>query len=82
MTWNYRVCKETYKLGTPEAEEYFSIREVYYDGDKITGVTKKEVGVSGYTVDDIKFSLEKMQLALNKDVVDVDALWPDQAGLV
>jgi len=76
MTWNYRVCKETYKIGTPEAEEYYSIREVYYDGDKITGVTENAVGVSGYTIEEIKFSLEKMHLALNKDVLDVDALWP------
>jgi hypothetical protein len=76
MTWNYRVCKETYKPGTPEAEEYYSIREVYYDGDKITGVTEKAAGIGGYDIEDIKFSLEKMQLALNKDVVDIDLLWP------
>lgn len=76
MTWNYRVCKETYKLGTPDAEEYYSIREVYYDGDKITSVTENAVGVSGYTFEEIQFSLEKMQLALNKDIVDIDVLWP------
>lgn len=74
--WNYRVCKETYKINTPEAEEYYSIREVYYDGDKITAVSESVSGISGYTVDEIKFSLEKMQLALNKDIVDVDKLWP------
>jgi hypothetical protein len=77
MTWNYRVCKETYPEGLLNEEDYYSIREVYYDDDgKITGVTENAVGVSGYTIDEIKFSLEKMQLALNKDVVDIDTLWP------
>jgi len=78
MTWNYRVCKETYSKGTQDEEEYLTIREVYYDGDKITGVTEDAVGVGGYTIDEIKFSLEKMQLALNKDIVDVDRLWPKE----
>jgi len=78
MTWNYRVCKETYSKGTQDEEDYYSIREVYYDNDKIVSVTENAVGVSGYTIDEIKFSLEKMQLALNKDVVDIDALWPKQ----
>lgn len=73
MTWNYRVCKERIL----NEEDYYSVREVYYDADgKITAVTENAVGVSGYTIDEIKFSLEKMQLALNKDVVDIDALWP------
>ena len=75
-TWNYRVCKETYGKNTNDEEVYYSIREVYYDGDEIASVTENAVGVSGSTIDEIKYSLEKMQLALNKDVVDVDTLWP------
>jgi len=76
MIWNYRVCKETYSKGTQDEEEYYSIREVYYNDDKITSVTENPVGVSGYNIEDLKFSLEKMQLALNKDVIDVDKLFP------
>lgn len=75
MTWNYRICKEVSYKGQPLEEEYYSIREVYYDGDKITGVTENAIGVSGSTVDEIKFSLEKMGLALNKDVINLDTLW-------
>lgn len=70
MTWNYRVCKETF----PE-DDYYSIREVYYNNNgEITAVTEDAVGVSGYTIDEMKFSLEKMNLALNKDVVDLNTI--------
>ena len=74
--WNYRVCKETYKPGTPDEEISFTIREVYYDGEKITGVTMKEVGAFGESVEEVAEVLQKMSLALNKDVVDVDTLFP------
>lgn len=75
MSWNYRVCKETYKKNTEDEEEYFTMREVYYDGDTIVSITENAVGPSGYTLEELKFSLEKIQLALNKDIVDIDTLW-------
>lgn len=74
--WNYRVCKETYKPGTPDEEVSFTIREVYYEGEKITGVTMNGVSALGESVEELTEVLQKMSLALNKDVVDVDTLFP------
>lgn len=74
--WNYRVCKETYAKGTPNEEVSYTIREVYYDGEKITGATMKEVGAFGETVEELAEVLQKMSSALNKDVVDLDTLFP------
>jgi len=74
MSWNYRVCKSTYTVGDI-SEASFEIREVYYNkvGD-ITAVTENAVGVVGDDIDEIKIVLGKMQLALSKDVVDLDTI--------
>ncbi len=74
MSWNYRVCKSTYTVGTI-GEVTFEIKEVYYNkvGD-ITAVTENAVGVIGDDIDEIKIVLEKMQLALSKDVIDLDTI--------
>ena len=72
MTWNYRVCKETH-----DGEVYYTLREVYYkDNGKIDGMTMKEVGAMGESVEELKEVLQNMLKALNKDVVDVDQLFP------
>jgi hypothetical protein len=74
MSWNYRVCKSTYTTENV-SEVSFDIREVYYNkaGD-ITALTENAIGVVGEDIDAIKFVLEKMQLALSKDVVDLDTI--------
>lgn len=82
MTWNYRVCKETYSVGTPDEEVTYSIREAYYNNDKVDGVTTREVGAIGESVEELREVLINMLAALDKEVLDVDALWPEQAGLV
>lgn len=73
--WNYRICKETYMKGTPNEEVGFTIREVYYDGEKVTGCTEKGVSVYGETVEEIAEVLQKMSLALNKEVLDIDTFF-------
>jgi hypothetical protein len=74
MSWNYRVCKSTY-TAEANSEVFFEIREVYYNkaGD-ITAVTENAVGVVGEDTSEINRVLEKMQLALSKDIVDLDTI--------
>lgn len=74
MTWNHRVCKEIYSAGTQDEEVCYSIKEVYYDDGKITGVTENAVGVAGDSVAELKIVLERMLVSLNKDVINLDAL--------
>lgn len=74
MTWNYRVCKETYK-GDGYEEVGYSIREAYYTkSGEIWAVTEGAKGLYGESLDDIKDGLEKMAKALEKEIVDLDTI--------
>lgn len=77
MTWNYRVCKETYAKGTAHEEVGYTVREVFYDEDgKITNCGVNSASVFGENVEEIKIVLERMLESINKDIVDVDAVFP------
>lgn len=72
--WNYRVCKSTYK-GDGYEEVTYEIREAYYNADgSIWAVTETAKGVFGDNIQEIKQCLEWMQLAVNKEVIDLDTL--------
>ena len=76
MSWNYRLCKETLDKGTSYEDEWFSIREVYYKEDgSISSYSEKPANLFSETREDIKWTLEKMHEALNKEVVDLDTLF-------
>lgn len=69
MSWNYRVCKESF----PD-EDSFTVREVYYDeSGQINGWTDP-VGIYGETFEDLKGALELYAGAFEKPVVDLDKL--------
>ena len=73
MTWNYRLCKQTYKDTVGHDELFYEIREAYYNKDGgIWAVTENAKGVCGDTPADIKQCLEWMQIALQKDIIDLD----------
>lgn len=75
MTWNYRLCKTTYNADDEETKEVIhEIREAYYNKDGgIWAVTEHAVGVSSDDgLDGIKDAFRKMQLALDKDVIDLN----------
>ena len=75
MSWNYRVCKETYKPGTPQEEVSFEIKEVYYNkSGEIWAVSENGASVYGETPDEVNEVLEKMNRATNKEVIDLDTL--------
>ena len=69
MSWNYRVVKRTYCC----EETWYQIHEAYYNSNgEITAITEKPVDPAGLTMDELKESLEWMQKALEKPVLDYD----------
>jgi lactam utilization protein B len=72
MTWNYRVCKSVYKDDGYEEVNY-EIHEAYYNPDgSIWAVTENAVSVHGENPEEVKAVLEKMNAALEKEVLDLD----------
>ena len=62
-SWNFRLI---------EKDGYLYIHEAYYDkkGDKKPyNITKNSINVAGKDKEEIKWVLEKMKLALDKDIL-------------
>jgi hypothetical protein len=72
MSWNYRLCKQTYR-GEGFEEVAFEIREAYYNeaGD-IWAITENPARPFGESSEEVKTVLERMMTALDKDVIDLD----------
>ena len=68
--WNYRICKETTKVG-----DYYSIRECYHfdkkHPDKVTAWTAEPCSPVGDTVKELKADFKLMALAFKQPVFDV-----------
>lgn len=72
MTWNYRLCKTTYK-GEGYEEDSYEIREAYYNNaGGIWAVTENAKGVYGETIDEVKTCMAYMQAAFEKEVIDLN----------
>jgi len=69
MSWNYRVVIAD--KGTEE--EWWSIREVYYNDDgEICGMTKDAVGVVGIDKGEVTWDLLNMLNALYDDPIEIN----------
>lgn len=74
MSWNYRLCKSTFK-GNGYEEVSFVIHEVYYNKDgSIWAVTENGASVYGESVGEAKEVVDKMLGAFERDVIDLDTL--------
>lgn len=70
MSWNYRLCKFTF---VPDEEDIYEIREAYCNEDgSVWAVTENAVGVSGESVESVRLFYERMALAFQKEVIDLD----------
>lgn len=70
MSWNYRLCKQTYG-----DEVLYGIHEVYYNkSGKITAVTLNPVTFTAETSEEVRTSIERAAIAFNRDVVDLDTI--------
>jgi len=90
MGWNYRLFKHTdknpnHKKGSDITSEYYvwyGIHEVFYKDDESNELNEDEVDLissdpinpHGATEEDIKDDLDMMRLALDKPVLDYNAM--------
>ncbi len=79
MTWNYRLVKSTYK-GEGYEEVNYEIREAYYNKDGgVWAITENGARAFGETPEEIKIVLDRMRMALDRDIIDEDTFVPDSA---
>lgn len=63
-TWNHRVMK--HRDGD---EDFFMIHEVHYDDDRPVAYTQDGVAVGGGDFEELRETLRRMELALEKPVL-------------
>ena len=66
-TWNHRVIKTTSEYGY-----YYAIHEVHYTNDIPHSLTVDPISVGGEDVESIKWTLEKMLIATEKEVIPME----------
>ena len=65
--WDYRVVRTTSKDGS---DEWYSLQEVYYDGDENPMAMSTDLMVEGDTVTGLRTQLERMMTSLDQNVLD------------
>lgn len=80
MSWNYRVGYKKLKVDIDLSndvyeEDCFGIVETYYnDQGEIYATTEQFVEPYGETLEELKWSFEKMKEAFDKPVLDLDTI--------
>lgn len=65
MTWNHRVMKIENR-----GETFLEIHEVYYDDQgRPNGYTTDPIAVTGETIDELRWVLNRMLECLDKDIL-------------
>jgi len=83
MSWNYRIVTklEPSPLKGKPPSRLFSIAEVYYADDKSTNADSyadgKNILSNWETIDELKWTAEKVLLAFEKPILDLDN-WPNE----
>lgn len=73
MGWNYRILAHEHN-----EDVYFIIHEVYYDENGIpNGYTENGVYVNGENIEDMRWSIEKMNECLEKPILSIKN-FPDE----
>lgn len=67
VTWEYRLTRQG-RIGFNE----YGIREVYFDGDKVTSWTEDFAGPWGETEEEFRRDLELQIIATTKPIIDLD----------
>ena len=69
MTWRYQLTRQT--VGE---ETQYAIREVYLDGDRVTGWTANPIRITGDRPEDITEMLMRIRTDMKRGgVLDIDA---------
>ena len=66
--WNYRIIKHTEKDGAV----WYAIHEAYYDKERAHSVSMLPNSITGDTVKEIEWALEKMIEATKKPILNFE----------
>lgn len=80
MSWNHRVVKEKIDAVDGEKEDWYSIREVFYNDDgSIFGYTSEPITISGHGIDELRQTCLWILACLNKDtLIDGEVVFIDK----
>jgi hypothetical protein len=68
--WNHRVVKETFNKGKLNEEDWYSVREVFYNDDgSIYSYTIEPVDIAGNSIDDLREYLQWCLNCLDKPIL-------------
>jgi len=71
LKWNYRIIKrKTEAFEDVEAQDYYSIEEVFYDTDGNPEMHTSDIGVGAPTLEELKELVERLNTAVANDVID------------
>ena len=80
MSWNYRVGYKKLKCKVDLSNDYYEedqcgIVECYYNEEgEIYATTEHFIEPYGETLEDLKWSFDKMKEAFDKEVLDLDSI--------
>lgn len=78
MSWNYRIARKTLKCKVDLSNDYYEedqygIVECYYNEEgEIYATTERFIEPYGETLEELKWSFDKMKEAFDKEVLDLD----------
>ena len=68
-SWDYRVIRKD--LPTEDGtQDWYSVQEVYYDGDGEPGAQTIDLEVTGRSIDALRSMLERMLKCLDKPILE------------
>ena len=79
LKWNYRIIKRrTEAFEDVEAQDYYSIEEVFYDDKGNPTMHTSDIGVGAPTLEELKELVGRLNTAIENDVVDEIIVDPEE----
>ena len=71
LKWNYRIIKrKTEAFEDVDAQDYYSIEEVFYDTDGKPEMHTSDIGVGAPSLEELKELVDRLNTAIENDVID------------
>ena len=82
LKWNYRIIKrKTDAFEDIEAQDYYSIEEVFYDKDGNPEMHTSDIGVGAPTLEELKELVGRLNTAIENDVINEIIVEDDKKAL-
>ena len=82
LKWNYRIIKrKTDAFEDVEAQDYYSIEEVFYDTDGNPEMHTSDIGVGAPTLEELKELVGRLNTAIENDVINEIIVEDDKKAL-